>query len=125
MSEILLQAKQISKHFGGVTALDKVDLTIKKGEIHCLMGENGCGKSTLIKIISGFYRPDGGSITFEGKEYERLSIAESIGLGIQVIYQDMSIFPNLTVAENIAINNELYNHRKLVNCERGTGSYWY
>ena len=115
MSEILLQAKQISKHFGGVTALDKVDLTIKKGEIHCLMGENGCGKSTLIKIISGFYRPDGGSITFEGKEYERLSIAESIGLGIQVIYQDMSIFPNLTVAENIAINNELYNHRKLVN----------
>ena len=68
MSEILLQAKQISKHFGGVTALDKVDLTIKKGEIHCLMGENGCGKSTLIKIISGFYRPDGGSITFEGKE---------------------------------------------------------
>ncbi|MBO5113029.1 MAG: sugar ABC transporter ATP-binding protein [Lachnospiraceae bacterium] len=115
MSEILLQAKQISKHFGGVTALDRVDLTIKKGEIHCLMGENGCGKSTLIKIISGFYRPDGGSITFEGKEYDRLSIAESIGLGIQVIYQDMSIFPNLTVAENIAINNELYNRRKLVN----------
>lgn len=115
MSEILLQAKQISKHFGGVTALDRVDLTIKKGEIHCLMGENGCGKSTLIKIISGFYRPDGGGITFEGKEYDRLSIAESIGLGIQVIYQDMSIFPNLTVAENIAINNELYNRRKLVN----------
>lgn len=115
MSEILLQAKQISKHFGGVIALDKVDLIIKKGEIHCLMGENGCGKSTLIKIISGFYKPNGGKIVFEGKEYERLSIAESIRLGIQVIYQDMSIFPNLTVAENIAINNELYNRKKLVN----------
>ncbi len=115
MSEILLQAKQISKQFGGVKALDQVDLTIKKGEIHCLMGENGCGKSTLIKIISGFYTPDGGSIVFEGKEYNYLTIEQSIQMGIQVIYQDMSIFPNLTVAENIAINNELYNKKKFVN----------
>lgn len=114
MDEILLQAKQISKRFGGVKALDKVDLTIKKGEIHCLMGENGCGKSTLIKVISGFYTPDGGQIIFEGKEYSHLTIQQSIQLGIQVIYQDMSIFPNLTVAENIAINNELYNRKKLV-----------
>lgn len=118
MSEILLQARQISKHFGGVTALNKVDLTIKKGEIHCLMGENGCGKSTLIKIISGFYTPDEGTIIFENKEYHRLSIAQSIQMGIQVIYQDMSIFPNLTVAENIAINNELYNRKKVVNWKK-------
>lgn len=118
MSEILLQARQISKHFGGVTALNKVDLTIKKGEIHCLMGENGCGKSTLIKIISGFYTPDEGTIIFENKEYHKLSIAQSIQMGIQVIYQDMSIFPNLTVAENIAINNELYNRKKVVNWKK-------
>ena len=115
MSEILLEAKEISKHFGGVKALDKVNLTIHKGEIHCLVGENGCGKSTLIKIISGFYKPDGGSIYFDSQEYPSLDINQSIQMGIQVIYQDMSIFPNLTVAENIAMNYELYNKRKLVN----------
>ena len=59
MNETLLEVKEISKHFGGVKALDKVNLSIKKGEIHCLVGENGCGKSTLIKVISGFYKPDG------------------------------------------------------------------
>ena len=57
MNETLLEVKEISKHFGGVKALDKVNLSIKKGEIHCLVGENGCGKSTLIKVISGFYKP--------------------------------------------------------------------
>ena len=137
--ENILSVKQIKKSFGGVHALKGVDLTIKKGETHCLAGENGCGKSTIIKVISGFYKPDGGSIevdgkaypvmtpaeaikagiqviiTFEGKEYERLSIAESIGLGIQVIYQDFSIFPNLTVIENLAFNQVLANKKKFVN----------
>ena len=115
MNETLLEVREISKHFGGVKALDKVGLTIRKGEIHCLMGENGCGKSTLIKIISGFYKPDGGEIYFDGKTYSSLDINQSIQLGIQVIYQDMSVFPNLTVAENIAMNYELYNTKKLVN----------
>lgn len=69
MNETLLEVKEISKHFGGVKALDKVNLSIKKGEIHCLVGENGCGKSTLIKVISGFYKPDGGEIKFETKKY--------------------------------------------------------
>ena len=114
MSEVLLEIKEVSKHFGGVKALDKVGLTINTGEIHCLVGENGCGKSTLIKIISGFYKPDGGEICFEGKIYSSLEINQSIQMGIQVIYQDMSIFPNLTVAENIAMNFELYNKKKLV-----------
>ena len=115
MSETLLEVKEISKHFGGVKALDRVDLTIGKGEIHCLLGENGCGKSTLIKVISGFYKPDGGTIIYDGKTYDHLTINQSIQLGIQVIYQDMSVFPNLTVAENIALNFELYNKKKLVN----------
>lgn len=95
--------------------MDKVDLAISKGEIHCLLGENGSGKSTLIKIISGFYQPDEGEIIFDGTSYKRLTINQSIQLGIQVIYQDMSIFPNLTVAENIALNFELYSKKKLVN----------
>lgn len=115
MSKNLLEIREISKHFGGVKALDKVELTIKKGEIHCLLGENGCGKSTLIKIISGYYKPDGGVMYFEGKEYRQFSINEAIQLGIQVIYQDMSIFPNLTVAENIAMNFELYNRKTFIN----------
>ena len=113
MSEALLEVKNISKHFGGVTALDKVSLTINKGEVHCLLGENGSGKSTLIKIISGYYKPDGGEIIFDHKRYTHLGINESIQLGIQVIYQDMAIFPNLTVAENIAMNYELYNKKKI------------
>ena len=115
MNETLLEVKEISKHFGGVKALDKVNLSIKKGEIHCLVGENGCGKSTLIKVISGFYKPDGGEIIYDGKAYKNLGINQSIQLGIQVIYQDMSIFPNLTAAENIALNYELYNRKKIVN----------
>lgn len=115
MNDILLRVKQVSKYFGGVTALDKVDLMIRKGEIRCLSGENGSGKSTLIKIISGVYKPDEGTIEFNGKTYNSLSVSQSIQMGIQVIYQDMSIFSNLTVAENIAMNYELYNKKKIVN----------
>ena len=115
MSETLLELKQISKSFGGVKALDDVDLVLKKGEIHCLAGENGSGKSTLIKIVSGFYKSDSGVINFNGKICENLSVIESIHMGIQVIYQDFSIFPNLTVMENISMNYELFNRKKIVN----------
>jgi len=114
MQNTLLKIENLSKVFGGVRALDAVSLTINKGEIHCLAGENGSGKSTLIKVVSGFYKPEGGVITIDGKQYGSLSITNAIRLGIQVIYQDFSIFPNLTVAENIAMNYELYNRKKLV-----------
>ena len=67
--ENILAVKGIKKSFGGVHALKGVDLTIKKGETHCLAGENGCGKSTIIKVISGFYKPDGGPIEVEWKTY--------------------------------------------------------
>lgn len=114
MNEKIIEVRKVSKRFGGVKALDQVDLEIYKSEIHCLVGENGSGKSTLIKIISGFYKPDSGEIVIDGNSHSELSINETIQLGIQVIYQDMSIFPNLTVAENIAINYELYNKKKFV-----------
>jgi simple sugar transport system ATP-binding protein len=95
----------ISKRFGGVTALSNVDMTLEAGEVHCLVGENGSGKSTLIKIISGVQPPEqGGRIVIEGREFSRLTPQESTRAGIQVIYQDLSLFPNLSVAENIAIN---------------------
>ena len=115
MSEYLLKAVDISKSFAGVKALTGVSLEIKPGEIHCLAGENGCGKSTLIKVICGVYRPDSGYIEFNGKKYNHITPLESIAMGIQVIYQDFSIFPNLTVMENLAINTELAAGRKFVN----------
>ena len=99
-----VQLKSISKRFGGVRALDSVDLQLEPGEVHCIAGENGSGKSTLIKIISGILPPNpGGQIVIEGVEHTRLTPTQSTKLGIQVIYQDLSLFPNLTVAENIGL----------------------
>ena len=115
MSDTILNITKVSKAFGGVQALDEVSLTIKKGEIHCLAGGNGSGKSTLIKLISGFYKPDCGTIEINGKLYHKLTPMEAISQGVQVIYQDFSVFPNLTVAENIAMNDEMASHKKLVN----------
>nr|WP_294443847.1 sugar ABC transporter ATP-binding protein [uncultured Blautia sp.] len=114
MGEYLLRAVGIHKYFAGVHALDNVTLEIKPGEIHCLAGENGCGKSTLIKIISGVYQRDGGTIEFDGKEMNKITPIEAISRGIQVIPQDFSIFPNLTVRENLAINSELASGKKFV-----------
>jgi simple sugar transport system ATP-binding protein len=118
MSDYILRVENIKKSFGGVKALKGVSLEIKKGEIHCLAGENGCGKSTLIKIVSGFYTADEGTVEFNGQTYSDISPAEAIRQGVQVIYQDFSIFPNLTVMENLALNMELMNKRKIVNYRR-------
>jgi simple sugar transport system ATP-binding protein len=103
LSEYLGLAR-ISRNFDGVRALVDVDLSLGAGEIHCLVGENGSGKSTMIKIIAGVERPEaGGVIRVDGIERAHLTPAESTRLGIQVIYQDLSLFPHLSVAENIVI----------------------
>lgn len=115
MSEPIIRVENISKRFGGVVALNEVSLSISPGEICCLVGENGSGKSTLIKIISGVYAPDEGNIYINNKHYKKLTPIDSIREGIQVIYQDFSLFPNLTVAENISINHQLAHRKKLVN----------
>ena len=114
MAEEIVQLSAIYKSFAGVKALQDVSLTIERGKIHCLVGENGCGKSTLIKIIAGVYQRDAGQIVIDGTPFEHLHPIDSIRSGIQVIYQDFSLFPNLTVAENIALNEELAAGRKLV-----------
>ncbi len=114
----VLGVVNIDKSFTGVHALKGVSLSIKEGEVHCLAGENGSGKSTLIKVISGVYQPDGGYIQFTQSRYDKLTPIEAIRNGVQVIYQDFSIFPNLTVMENLALNSELANREKFVNKKR-------
>lgn len=115
MADEIIRLTGISKSFAGVRALQDVDLTIERGKIHCLVGENGCGKSTLIKVIAGVYDRDSGSVVINGAEYERITPIDAIREGIQVIYQDFSLFPNLTVAENIALNEELADGKRFVN----------
>ncbi len=103
-----LKLEKIGKRFGGTVALDDIDWSVNLGEVHCLIGENGSGKSTLIKIIAGVHRPDtGGLIVINGTTFQHLAPYQAKKLGIQVIYQDLSLFPNLSVWENIAIDQEL------------------
>jgi simple sugar transport system ATP-binding protein len=113
--EVFFEVKNIDKSFAGVHAVRDVSFTIRRGEICCLVGENGSGKSTLIKMISGVYTPDAGEIIIDGKVYTQLHPIEAIREGIQVIYQDFSLFPNLTVAENLALNHELAQGKHFVN----------
>lgn len=101
--EVLLRVEGIRKRFGGVHALDDVSFAVVAGRVHCLAGENGSGKSTLIKIVSGAEVADEGTIIVSGRGHTSLTPHASIKEGIQVVYQDLSMFPNLTVAENIAI----------------------
>ena len=117
MSEIFL-SMIVSKSFSGVKVLDDVEFNIRRGEIHSLCGENGSGKSTLVKIISGVYQPDSGArIEIDGASVRHLSSIESIHHGIQVIYQDLALFPTLSVAENIAIGQILARGKSLVRKE--------
>lgn len=114
----LIEMRGITKRFGGVTALDDVSLTIMPGEIHCLAGENGSGKSTIIKVMSGVYQPDGGDVLIDGQPAGVLDPVKSTGAGIQVIYQDFSLFPTLSVVENLTINRFLHEGAKLIDRKR-------
>ncbi len=100
-----LRLTRASKRFGGVVALDAVDWDVMPGEVHCLVGENGSGKSTMIKLVSGVHEPDPGTtIEIDGTAHAAITPTMAKSLGIHVIYQDLSLFPNLSVAENIAID---------------------
>jgi rhamnose transport system ATP-binding protein len=106
MSEYLLELNHITKIFPGVKALDDVRFNLRKGEIHALVGENGAGKSTFIKVITGAHRPDGGEILLDGKPIEITNPNIAMEHGIAAIYQHLAAYPHLTVAENIFIGNE-------------------
>jgi rhamnose transport system ATP-binding protein len=103
MSSPLLALRQVVKNYGGVRALRGVDFDLRAGEVHALLGENGAGKSTLIKIVTGAHAPDGGTITIAGQLIAELTPAISRSLGIACIYQQPALFPDLTVAENLAL----------------------
>lgn len=108
--EIILRTEGICKQFNGVEVLKNVDFEVEKGEIHALMGENGAGKSTIIKIITGIYAKDAGDIYIEGKHVEINSRQEARALGISVIYQELSLVPAMTVTENIMLGQEIQRH---------------
>jgi rhamnose transport system ATP-binding protein len=99
----LLQLSDITKSFGAVRALKGVSFDLRPGEVHALLGENGAGKSTLIKIITGAHQPDSGAIEIEGQKIQRLTPASAHASGIAAIYQQPALFPDLSVAENIAL----------------------
>lgn len=106
MSDFILQLVDISKRFSGVEVLHNVDFSLKYGEIHALLGENGAGKSTLVKLITGFHQPDHGEIFLDGRLEAFNDTRDSRDVGIAAIYQELSLFPDLDVAENIFIGRQ-------------------
>ena len=104
--DVMLSMKNISITFPGVKALQHVDFTLRRGEIHALMGENGAGKSTLIKVLTGVHTRDEGTILLDGKEIDNRSPEEALQNGISTVYQEVNLCPNLSVAENIFVGHQ-------------------
>ena len=107
-TQIVLEMQGICKSFPGVRALHNVNFTLRKGEVHTLMGENGAGKSTLIKVMTGVYEKDAGQITIEGKSTHFKSPQDAQNNGVGTVYQEITLCPNLTVAENMFIGRGNY-----------------
>ena len=106
MSELLLRAHGITKHYGGIDALNAVDLEIRPGEVVALMGENGAGKSTMAKIIAGVEQPDSGSLEWDGAAVTFRDTRDATRAGIAIVLQELSLIPDLSVAENIFLVHE-------------------
>lgn len=106
MPEAILTASGVSKHFGGLTAVDEVDFEIYPGEVVALLGDNGAGKSTLIKCISGVYRPEQGKVMFNGEDITHHAPADIRSRGIETIYQDLALAENLDVGANVFLGKE-------------------
>jgi len=101
VGQTILEMRGISKFFPGIKALEDVDFSMRSGEVHALVGENGAGKSTLVKVLTGVYRPTAGTIRFAGLDRDFRGPVDAQDAGIAVIHQEASMFPDLTVAENI------------------------
>ena len=103
----IIRMREISKHYGGVVALNNVDLTAHAGEVLAIVGDNGAGKSTLIKILTGVVQPTSGSIELDGTPFSMTSHADAISAGIDAVYQNLAIADHLTPAENLFLGSEL------------------
>jgi ABC-type sugar transport system ATPase subunit len=108
--EFALEVRGLTKRFPGVLALDQVSLAVKRGEIHAVVGQNGAGKSTMINIVAGMLSPDEGAILLRGRAVEIGNTRRAIELGIATVYQELSLLPNLSVAQNIALGREPRRH---------------
>ena len=106
MNENVLEMHDIEKQFNGVPVLKKMNFSLRKGEVHALLGGNGAGKSTLMKILNGVYTKDAGQIRIDGQEVELHSAEDAHKKGIAMIYQEFSLLPAMSVAENIYITRE-------------------
>jgi ribose transport system ATP-binding protein len=115
---VVLELRHVVKRFGGAVALSGVDFTLRRGEIHGLLGENGAGKSTLMKILSGVHSPDEGEIILEGQPVRFHSPAGAKALGIGMIYQELTTMPSLTVAENVFLGRQYTNRFGLIDWGR-------
>ena len=104
--DYLLETRDITKRFGGLTAVDRVSMGLQRGEALALLGDNGAGKSTLVKIISGVHRPDEGEILIEGRKARIESPMDALAAGIETIYQDLALAENLDVGANIFLGRE-------------------
>ena len=106
-TETVLSLRGISKSFGAVAALTDIDLDVAAGEVVAIVGDNGAGKSTLVKVLSGVYPPDGGTITFEGRQVTLASPAQAHAMGIATVFQDLALCENLDVKANLFLGQEL------------------
>jgi simple sugar transport system ATP-binding protein len=102
----LLEARDVSKYFGAVVALEGVSLTVRPGQVTCLLGDNGAGKSTLIKTLSGVHRPDKGTLAVDGAPVEFNSPRAALDAGIATVYQDLSVMPLMSITRNFFLGNE-------------------
>lgn len=119
MGEMLLEMRGITKRFGAITALDQVDFSLGRGEVHALVGENGAGKSTLMKVLLGYHRADDGVIRFKGQEVSFHSPADALNAGISMIHQEVSLIPEMDVAENIWLGREKkFMHKGLIDVKQ-------
>ena len=103
----MIKVENITKRFGGTLALDNVNFEIKKGEVHAIVGENGAGKSTMMKILAGVYKQDSGKLYINGNEAIINSPMQARMQGVSIVFQELNLFPALSVADNIFMNNEL------------------